>query len=247
MIAPDVSLPRFAGPLDLLLALVRRNQVQITDIPITEITKQYLDYLAQADQLDIDLGAEFAYLAATLIHIKSRSLLPVLPAAVSGPDPREDLVSQLLEHERVQQAAEFLGQKLDVSAASWTKSSIEDFLETSAPESGIENPSALNLLDILTLARRALETARTYDVVVPAESVSVEEMIQWLRDRIHGVPRLSGDVLLSEQPDRTHRVALFLGMLELARARVIGLEQDVPFSPINLSNIERHSCGATVP
>jgi len=112
MTAPPLSLPRFEGPLDLLLALVRKNQVDITEIPIAEITRQYLDYLDRATALDLELGSDFTLMAATLIHIKSRLLLPPDPEiAAREPDPRQDLIRQLLHHEQVRQAAEFLRQQ----------------------------------------------------------------------------------------------------------------------------------------
>src|SRR5690348_16705635 len=99
MTAPAVELDRFDGPLDLLLSLVRKNQVDITEIPISEITRQYLDYLKNAEALDLDLGSDFAYMAATLIQIKSRLLLPPDPeVAAREPDPRQELIRQLLHH-----------------------------------------------------------------------------------------------------------------------------------------------------
>ena len=126
--APDISLPRFEGPLDLLLALVRKNEVEITDIPIAEITRQYLEYLHQARELNIDLGADFVYFAALLIHIKSRSLLPADPEiAGREPDPREALVRQLMDHDQLLQGAEFLKQKLEIAEATWSRPSIEEF------------------------------------------------------------------------------------------------------------------------
>ena len=120
--APEVSLPCFEGPLDLLLTLVRRNQMEITDIPIAEITRQYLEHLRQADEQRMDLGAEFVEMAAVLIHIKSKCLLATDPEmAAAEPDPREDLIRQLLDHQQVRQAAEFLGQKLELEGASWSR------------------------------------------------------------------------------------------------------------------------------
>src|SRR5579863_2546037 len=109
--APSFSLPRFEGPLDLLLALVRKNQVDIADIPIADITRQYLDYLHQAGELNIDLGSEFVYMAALLIHIKSRCLLASDPELGREEDPRAELVRQLLDYDQVRHGAEFLKQK----------------------------------------------------------------------------------------------------------------------------------------
>ena len=110
----EVHLELYTGPLDLLLDLIRRQQIDIRDIPIATITGQYLSYMEKARQLDIDLGAEFVYMAATLIYIKSRMLLPRDPALeemAPEEDPRKELVERLLEHERFKNAAEMLQQK----------------------------------------------------------------------------------------------------------------------------------------
>ena len=126
--APEISLPQFAGPLDLLLSLVRKNEVEITDIPIAEITRQYLNYLHQAEELNLDLGSEFVYMAALLIQIKSRCLLARDPEiAAHEEDPRQELVRQLLHHEQMRQGAEFLQQKLEIAQAAWSRSSMEEF------------------------------------------------------------------------------------------------------------------------
>jgi len=243
--APDISLPRFEGPLDLLLALVRKNQVDITDIPIAEITRQYLEYLHQARELNIDLGADFVYFAALLIHIKSRSLLPADPEfGGREPDPRETLVRQLMDHEQLHQGAEFLKQKLEIAEATWSRPSIEEFPplpQDNFPES---NPP-LNLLQILRLAQQALATARNYDLVTPDDPVSVEEMMDWLEDRMAGTPdSLEGMALLAAQPDAPHRTALFLAMLEMAKSAGIRLDQPTGFGPITITKCP---CGTTVP
>jgi segregation and condensation protein A len=227
---PEFSLPGFAGPLDLLLALVRKNEVAITDLPMAVITRQFLDYLSRAIELDIDLGADFAHMAATLIHIKSRSLLPELPAAVAGPDPREELIRQLLDHEELQRAAGFLQDQLEVSGASWSRTSIDEFRDRPEGDAPEEPSAPMSLFEILRLARQALDTARVYEVVVPEETVSVDDRIRWLEERLgRGGADSALDLLLAEQPDRAHIVALFLGILELSRRGVLRLEQNVTF------------------
>src|SRR5262249_11964294 len=123
MSAPiDISLPCFEGPLDLLLSLVRKNEIEISDLPIADITRQYLDYLHQAGELDRDLGSEFVYMAAWLIQIKTRCLLAADPETRPVEDPRQELVRQLLDHEQVRQAVDFLKQKLEISEATWSRS-----------------------------------------------------------------------------------------------------------------------------
>src|SRR5437016_8614848 len=112
----NFHLEQYDGPLDLLLDLIRKQQIDIKDIPIATITQQYLEYMDKAREMDIDLGAEFVYMAATLIHIKSKMLLPRDPALEAegdeSGDPRQELVDRLLEHERFKNAAEMLQQKI---------------------------------------------------------------------------------------------------------------------------------------
>jgi segregation and condensation protein A len=233
----DISLPRFEGPLDLLLALVRKNDIEITEIPIAEITRQYLSYMKQAEEMDLDLGSEFAWMAATLIEIKSRGLLPADPAlAAREPDPRQELVRQLLEHEQVRQAAEFLKQQLELTGASWSRSPADE-LEKIAEEPDQVPPegSSLNVLDVLRLARQALDTARNYDLLgTEAAEITVEEMMVWLERRLAAGGALSCDELFAEQDGRPRQVALFLAMLELSRLGGIRLEQPEDSDPITV-------------
>ena len=118
---PNFHLEHYEGPLDLLLDLIRKQQIDIRDIPIASITSQYLAYLEKAREMDLDIGAEFVFMAATLIHIKSKMLLPTDPALRKAweeeEDPREELVERLLEHERYKNAAEMLQQKRQIGRA----------------------------------------------------------------------------------------------------------------------------------
>src|ERR1700738_422374 len=127
----NFHLEQYDGPLDLLLDLIRKQQINIYDIPIASITQQYLDYMQRALELDIELSSEFVYMAATLIHIKSRMLLPKDPELekMSGEeDPRQELVDRLLEHERFKNAAEMLQQKRLVEEAIWSNPQIKAFV-----------------------------------------------------------------------------------------------------------------------
>src|SRR5438270_1332187 len=127
----NFHLEQYEGPLDLLLDLIRKQQVNIYDIPIAKITGQYLEYVQKAMELDIELGSEFVYMAATLIHIKSKLLLPRDPELEKispEEDPRKELVERLIEHERFKNAAEMLQQKRVVEEAIWSNPQIENFL-----------------------------------------------------------------------------------------------------------------------
>jgi segregation and condensation protein A len=229
----DISLPRFEGPLDLLLDLVRQHKIDIADIPISEVTRQYLEYLDRAEQLDIDLGAEFTYIAALLIHIKSRSLLTRDPELATGEeDPRQELVRLLLDHDQVRAGAEFLRQKLELAQATWSKSLAPEFQE----EVGSIAPTGtINLLEVLRLAKQALETARAYELIFPMESVTVEEMEHWLDQRIAAdFEEGTVDQFLAEQSTTDRKAALFLAVLETVKSGRMRLEQSECFGPIKL-------------
>src|SRR6202162_3161498 len=127
----NFHLDHYDGPLDLLLDLIRRQQIDIKDIPIATITSQYLAYMEKARELDMDLGAEFVYMAATLIHIKSKMLLPVDPELqklAPEEDPRLELVDRLLEHERFKNAAQMLQQKRLIEENVWSNPQIQSYL-----------------------------------------------------------------------------------------------------------------------
>src|SRR5580704_1559911 len=132
----NVHQEHYEGPLDLLLDLIRRQKIDIKDIPIASITSEYLAYLDKARELDIDLGAEFIYMAATLIHIKSKMLLPVDPELakmVAEEDPRRELVDRLLEHERFKNAAQMLHQKRMIEENVWSNPQIQNYLANEDP------------------------------------------------------------------------------------------------------------------
>lgn len=246
-VAPEISLPRFEGPLDLLLELVRKNEIDIEDIPLAEITRQYLNYLHRAEELDLELGSEFVHMAALLIHLKSRSLLAPDPeASPPGDDPRQELVRLLVEHDLARQGAEFLNQKLEIAGASWSKSSIEQFQELASEAAPVVGGGSLNLLEVLRVARRALESARMYDLITPSDAVTVEAMMRWLEQRLARVQgRTEAHPLLTEQPDASRKAALFLAMLEMARTSHIRLEQHHCFGPIYIDQAD--PSGTTVP
>lgn len=243
-----VSLPRFEGPLDLLLSLVRKNQVSITEIPIAEITRQYLDYLHQAEQLNIDLGGDFAYTAATVILIKTRSLLPQDGALEPGePDPRAELVRDLLDYEQVKRAADFLERQLLKVGSTWSSPPAEELEENGTMASGRGLPDSLNLLEVLCLAKKALEVAQARRIFdVERKTVTVAEMLQWLEPwlrRVKGGRNLLAEELFRQQKTLDRKIALFLAMLEMSRSGRVRIDQELPFAAILLhpmSEMVRH-------
>ena len=148
----------YDGPLDLLLDLIRKQDIDIYDIPIARITAQFLAYVNQLKASDVDVAGEFIYTASLLIHIKSKMLLPRAP---SGPedaaeDPRRELVERLLEHERFKNAAQMLQQKQMLEAATWTNPGVREFKDDVAAEPEI----AADTTDLVRIFRDILERAR---------------------------------------------------------------------------------------
>ena len=241
------SLPRFRGPLDLLLELVRKSQVSIIEIPIAEITRQYLEYMHRATELDLDLGGEFTYMAATLILIKARTLLPQAPDLIASQgDPRQQLIKQLLNYQKVRQnAAEFLEQKLEENRSTWSYPPQEEYGD---PASQTEEPlrlDSMSVLDVLRLAKKALEVAKTRRTLnLDRETVTVEEMLRWLEARVAVLPEseaLAAEALFAKEKAVTRRIALFLAMLEMSRAGKLRMKQDQLLGEIYLS---RSRCSA---
>ncbi|MGB6743197.1 MAG: segregation/condensation protein A [Terracidiphilus sp.] len=222
----------YDGPLDLLLDLIRKQDIDIYDIPIAKITAQFLAYVNQLKASDMDVAGEFIYTASLLIHIKSKMLLPRAP---SGPgeadeDPRRELVERLLEHERFKSAAQMLQQKQMLEAASWTNPGMRDFRD----DAGAEPEIAADTDDLVRIFRDILERARSRPMInVEEDSVTVGQMIQYLSRRLTMEDRpVALHKLLSHTRSERALIALFLALLEMVRLQAILLRQDRQFSEI---------------
>jgi segregation and condensation protein A len=222
----------YDGPLDLLLDLIRKQDIDIYDIPIAKITAQFLAYVAQLKATDVDVAGEFIYTASLLIHIKSTMLLPRTP---SGPeeateDPRRELVERLLEHERFKNAAQMLQQKQMLEAASWTNPGIREFRD----DAGAEPEIAADTDDLVRIFRDILDRARSRPMInVEEDSVTVGQMIQFLSRRLTMEDKpVALRRLLSHTRSERALIAMFLALLELVRLQAILLRQDRHFSDI---------------
>ncbi|MGA3346193.1 MAG: segregation/condensation protein A [Terracidiphilus sp.] len=222
----------YDGPLDLLLDLIRKQDIDIYDIPIAKITAQFLAYVNQLKAGDMDVAGEFIYTASLLIHIKSKMLLP---RAASDPeatdeDPRRELVERLLEHERFKNAAQMLQQKQMLEAATWTNPGIREFKDDEAAEPEI----AADTDDLVRIFRDILERARSRPVIdVDEDSVTVGQMIQFLARRLTMDDKpVALRRLLSHTRSERALIAMFLALLELVRVQAILLRQDRQFSEI---------------
>ncbi|HXY49385.1 MAG TPA: segregation/condensation protein A [Terriglobales bacterium] len=222
----------YEGPLDLLLGLIRKQDIDIYDIPIARITAQYLAYVERMRELDVNVAAEFIYMAAVLIHIKSKMLLPREPLAPAGveDDPRRELVSRLLEHEKFKSAAQMLLQRQQIEDAVWSNPALKDFQDAE----GTEAELAADVIDLVKTFQQVLDRARSRPILeVSDDSVTVGQMIEYLRRRLMLEDRpLRLKQFLRTIESRQALVCMFLAMLELVRLQAIQLRQDHMFGEI---------------
>ncbi|HEX3987460.1 MAG TPA: segregation/condensation protein A [Acidobacteriaceae bacterium] len=222
----------YDGPYDLLLDLVRKQNIDIYDIPIAKITAQFLAYVEHLKASDVDTAGEFIYMSALLIHIKSKMLLPRSPAETpeEAEDPRRELVERLLEHERFRNAAQMLQQKRQLEEATWTNPGMRDFRQAAEDDQDI----AADTLDLVRVFREVLERAKARPVLdVSEDAVTVRQMIDYLRRRLMMEDHPVGlSKLLAHSRSVNALVAMFLALLELVRLQAILLRQDGGFSEI---------------
>jgi len=231
---PRIILPLFTGPLDLLLHLIRTNEISITDIPIVEICRQYDGYLGLMHEMNFEIAGEYLVMAATLMHIKSRMLLPAEPAAAGAEpeDPRAALVRQLLEYQRVKAAAEMLRDRDDLQADIFTRGhGGEDPLDSFRQEMRLE----VSLFDLLTAFKRLAESlGGSGPLLVHRDEISVADKIAWILDRLESCDSLHFQELIAELPARADRIAAFLAVLELVRLKLVTARQNRPVGEIFL-------------
>ena len=226
---------QFEGPLDLLLHLVRSQQVDILDIPIVEITEQYNAYLEMMRALDLEVAGEYLVLAATLMHIKSRMLLPPDPTDDEDEreDPRAELVRELLDYQRFKQASENLQAMDSRRSLVWTRAKVVD-------EFRDEELLAVDLFDLLR-AFRGLLARLDADarLELRRDTVSVAEKIHWLTDLLERRPSVDLPSLLADLPTRLDRIATFLAILEMMRLQLIVAFQRRALGEIRIARVAR--------
>jgi segregation and condensation protein A len=221
----------YEGPLDLLLDLIRKQDIDIYDIPIAKITAQYLSYVEKLKELDVNVAAEFIYMAAVLIHIKSKMLLPRDPTATEADDdPRSELVNRLLEHEKFKAAAQMLLQKQQIEDAVWSNPALKEFKDAE----GTDPEIAADVVDLVKTFQQILDRARSRPILnVNEETVTVGQMIDYLRRRLSLEDRpIRLKQLLRNVESRSALVCMFLAMLELVRLQAIQLRQERMFGEI---------------
>ncbi len=224
----------YEGPLDLLLHLIRKQDIDIYDIPIGKITAQYLAYVEKLRELDVNVAAEFIYMAAVLIHIKSKMLLPRDPAAASEAqdDPRVELVILLIEHEKFKSAAQMLLQKQQIEDAVCSNPALKEFRDAE----GTEPEMAADVIDLVRTFQQIIDRMRNRPMIqVDEESVTVGQMIEYLRRRLSMEDRpIRLKQMLRNVESRQALVCMFLALLEMVRLQAIQLRQDRLFGEILL-------------
>jgi segregation and condensation protein A len=223
----------YDGPLDLLLDLIRKQDIDIYDIPIAKITAQFLAYVEQLKATDVDTAGDFIYMASLLIHIKSKMLLPRSPVeTVEGEieDPRRELVERLLEHERFKNAAQMLAQKQVIEESTWSKPSLKEFRN----DEGTEQEIAADTVDLVRVFREILDRLKQRPVLdVEEDTVTVGQMIDYVRRRLITEDKpVSLRKLLGHAKSERTLISMFLALLELVRLQAILLRQERNFSDI---------------
>jgi len=228
----DIKLQNFEGPLDLLLHLIRQNEMDITDIRIAEITHQYLDIIERMQQLNLDVAGEFLLMAATLLHIKSRLLLPVTDEAIEEEeeeDPRAELVRRLLEYQKYKEAAECLEALPQLDRDQFVR-------RYPLPELAVEEDVGFEQVGLYELAaafRQMLAECPAETVhEVNAETLSVTDRINAILDRLAGGGHLGFDELFTLPARRLEIIVSFLAVLELVKMRLVRLVQTAGMGPI---------------
>ena len=238
---PPIEWQAFDGPLDLLLEEVRQQNVAIEKIALAPLVARYLDYMRTAAERNVILEIEWMHLAATLIHWKSRSLL-TRPAAESGP-LRDELVEQLLAHRK--ELAKDLASRRAGESSHLSRPACQASQAETAPEEPAET-SSLSVWDLIQQAWKLALWVENHRVdqaywretfEVEPDPVTVEEMIQYLEERLASATegKLDGTAMLQEQPTASRWACLFCGMLELAREQRVGISQNEPFGGILLA------------
>ena len=236
-----VKLDMFEGPLDLLLHLIKTHELDIYDIPIALITRQYLDYIGFMQDLQLDVAGDFLVMAATLIHIKSRSLLPRPAPEQEDPeeDPREALVRRLVEHQKFKAAAELLHDRETVRSAQLSRP--DERIAALAGEGLDKEPELeVDLFSLMTAFKAIVERARQRPAnYLPMEQMPLEMRIEQLMVRLAGVEALGFEELFDDVAQRADLIVTFLAILEMIRLKVLRVFQSGTGGPIRVYKRDR--------
>ena len=230
-----INIPLYEGPLDLLLDLIKKQEMNIHDIPIAKITSQYLDYLHKLEELNVDVSADFIYMAATLIYIKSKMLLPPDPLASAeeqAGDPRADLVQRLVEHEKFKNAAQLLYQKQQIEENVWSKPD-----KSLYNDAGTEGELVVSLVDLVRVFQTVLERRKEVSrIELQHEQFTVAQMMAQLRAQILASDDNTANLIrfFEACPSRHAMIVAFLAVLEMVKLQAVAMIQEKQFGEILL-------------
>jgi len=240
-----IQLDVFEGPLDLLLHLINKEEIDIYDIPVSQVTKQYLDYLELMRLLDLDLAGDYLVMAATLMHIKSRLLLPVesLSDEEAAEDPRSELVKRLLEYRKYKEAATELADYADTQKDIFTRrgdrrSVIEEFFE----EGPVLEASLFDLITSFSKILSVISEEIFHEVL--EDKYTVSDKIDEISELVKAQKKIRFSELFKRAKNKNEIIAMFLALLELIRLREIWAYQEKDFSDIEI--IERKPDNPTI-
>lgn len=236
----QVVLDSFEGPLDLLLHLIKKHELDIMDIPVALVTEQYLKHIDVMKTLNLDVAGEYILMAATLMHIKSKMLLPPSEEEETeedGGDPREELVKRLLEYKKYKEASEELLSMDMLDRENFLKGFAEDL--DSGPDSEEEASHDVTLFDLMEVLSDLLKEAKTFNPhEVNREKVSVKEKIEIITQRITVEGSLTFRSLFDKASSKNDIIATFLALLELVKMKRVRAFQGETFGVIRISSSE---------
>jgi segregation and condensation protein A len=242
----NVKVPNFEGPFDLLLHLIKKNEMDIYNIRIYDITNQYLAYLNQMKEMDLEVTSEFIVVAATLLEIKSKMLLPKEKSKEVDEeelDPRKQLIERLIEYKKFKAAAEFLKQLKSETGLIFSKKPeiIEEKRDNISNEDLLKGITMLELYnlynELINRYRSKLNTENIIQTQIPVDKYKIEDKMEELRERLNSCRRISFSSVVKECDVKLEIVVTFLALLELIKMRVVKVIQDNNFKDIYIEEI----------
>ncbi len=228
----SVNLEVFQGPLDLLLYLIKKDEIDIYDIPIARVTEQYMQYIEVMKTLNLELAGEYILMAATLIRIKTKLLLPPVEGDTEEMDPREELVAALLEYKKFKEVSEILREKRILEERVFVPPPVDG---SNGNKEKIVLSSSTTLFDMLTAFKEVLERAEQERMLeVTAEEITIEERVAKIMELLAENESATFQELFADIPRKIIVITTFLAILELIRLRRITIRQSLPFSELRV-------------
>lgn len=234
-------LPNYEGPLDLLLGLIAKNEVDIFDIPISDITKQYMNYIYAAKSFNIELATEFVVMASTLIEIKSKMMLPKETDEETGEeiDPRDELVARLIEYAAFKNIALHLSEKEGSFELHFSRE--QDFFEEFTDNTNLELTAEMIIKAMSkVLLKRKVRIEENAPILMETEEYSVENLISDISLRLSQKKILTFDEIISIHPTKAYITSIFLALLEMYKTGDISISQESAYSDITIKKTENY-------